>query len=158
MAREVILPPFAMRSCANTCRIRAVHQQFVAAALALLSLVGHACAPEREDFTEPALAEISLVPLTEPARFARCEAELGQHYQGARYDGHLILQCSDPDCAGAEIAEGHRVVNALTSLSLLVVDVGAPDEVLRWACRYALDPAYQGAFSEGFPNLTLDLR
>jgi hypothetical protein len=160
MARDVILPPFAMKSCANPCRARAQQPLLAAVALSLVSLGGNACAAEREDFTEPALAEMSLAPLSDPAPFADCEQALRARYDGAHYDGRLILQCSDADCAGAEWseAEGHRVVNALTSLSLLVVDVGSADEVLGWACRYTLDPAYHGAFSEGFPNLTLDLK
>jgi hypothetical protein len=41
---------------------------------------------------------------------------------------------------------------------MLVVDVGSPDDVLAWACRYRLDPAYAGALGEAFPNLELDLQ
>lgn len=166
MARDVILPSFAMESCANPCRIRASHQQFAAAALSLLSLAGHGCAPEREDFTEPALAEISLVPATVPASSAECERALRAQYEGARYDGRLILACRESACGGedsetialVEQTYGHRVTSVLRSLSLMTVDVGSPDEVLAWACRFRLQPDLARVFHEAFPNLALDLR
>jgi hypothetical protein len=167
MARDVILSSFAMKSCANPCRFRVPRQQFAGVALSLLSLAGHGCAPEREDFTEPELAEISLVPAAEPAPLAECELALQVQYQGARYDSRLILACREPACGGEDVAEtialveqtgGHRVTSVLRSLSLMTVDVGSADEVLSWACRYRLEPAFHGAFHEAFPNLALDLR
>jgi hypothetical protein len=88
-----------------------------------------------------------------------------QSYGGSEYDSLLMLKCELEACGGAQQADTlallaaspHRVVSVLSTFSTVVIDVGTPDQVFLWACRYALDPVFQSAFSEGFPNILLPL-
>jgi hypothetical protein len=146
-----------MKFCATSCRPRVKSRRApLFAGVGWLAFAAFACGPE----LVPELAEPEL------RAYSVCLAELEQTYAGARYDSALLLACSEEQCGGASRsavsslfdANGHQLRRSLTSLSMLVVDVGSSEEVLSWACRYRLDPAYAGAFGEGFPNLELDLQ
>ncbi len=146
-----------MNSCANSCRARAKTPcPPLLAAVGWLALAAPGCGPE----LDPAQDHL------DPHAYSACLAALEQTYAGARYDSALILACSEEQCgdsaqsAASSLvdANGHQVRRTLASLSMLVIDVGGPEDVLPWACRYTLDPAYAGAFSEAFPNLEFDLQ
>ena len=146
-----------MEFCANPCRARATTPcPPLLAAVCWLALAGLGCGPELDAAGQG----------LDQRAYAACLSELAQTYAGARYDSALLLTCSQEQCGGPSQgaadaladANGHQVRRAFASLSMLVVDVGDPEDVLSWACRYTLDPAYAGAFGEAFPNLALDLR
>jgi hypothetical protein len=146
-----------MNLCATSCRPRVKSQRgALLAGVGWLAFVALACGPELD--TDGAQRD--------PRAYSACLAELEQTYAGARYDAALILTCSEEQCGGSAQgaasslvdANGHQLRRSFSSLSMLVVDVGSREEVLPWACRYTLDPAYAGAFGEAFPNLELDLQ
>jgi hypothetical protein len=146
-----------MNFCATSCRPRVKARRApLFAGVGWLAFIALACGPE----LEPDLAQPDL------RAYSACLAKLEQTYAGARYDSALLLACSAEQCgdsaqsavASLIEANGHQVRRSFPSLSMLVVDVGSPDDVLAWACRYKLDPAHVGAFGEAFPNLELDLQ
>lgn len=146
-----------MNFCATSCRARVKSQRAsLRPGVGWLALVALACGPE----LDTDIAQL------DPRAYSSCLAQLAQTYVGTRYDSALILACNEELCGDSAQsaatflidANGHEVRRSLDSLSMLVVDVGSPEDVLPWACRYALDPAYAGVFSDAFPNLALDLR
>jgi hypothetical protein len=146
-----------MNFCATSCRSRVKSQRAALfAGVEWLAFVALACGPELDtDIAQP-----------DPPAYSACLSELEQTYAGARYDSALLLGCSAEQCGDSARsavtslidANGHQLRRSFPSLSMLVVDVGSPEEVLPWACRYKLDPAYAGAFGEAFPNLEFDLQ
>jgi hypothetical protein len=111
------------------------------------------------------LEPAAVLPGLDRVALSQCLGAMEQNYGGSEYDSLLMLKCELEGCGGAQQADTlallaaspHRVVSVLSTFSTVVIDVGTPDQVFLWACRYALDPVFQSAFSEGLPNILLPL-
>ena len=86
--------------------------------------------------------------------FAACLAEerLGSHPVPG--DSTILLNVRVTEKEAVQLIEqnGHDVLDYYENIHSFHIDVGDPDEVYNWVCRYQLDPVTAYAVTRAFVN------